>query len=83
MEIDQLVGGMGGVGTKKWEGGGGVSDSTQQLSAYFCTIWNHEKVSKFKVKSLYPADLSVLQNVWHLYVKTRQDAETLGTIQTS
>ena len=37
MEIDQLVGGMGGVGTKKWEGGGG-SDSTKQLSAYFCTI---------------------------------------------
>ena len=68
MEIDQLVGGMGGVGTKKWEGGGG-SDSTKQLSAYFCTIWDHEimrKLLKFKVKSLYPADLSVLQNVSHL-----------------
>lgn len=35
MEIDQLVGGMGGVGTKKWEGGvGGFRFNTTTISIF-------------------------------------------------
>lgn len=52
MEIDQLVGGMGGVGTKKWEGGVQIQQHNyQHISALFEIIRKFQS-SRLKVYTL-------------------------------
>ena len=52
MEIDQLVGGMGGVGTKKWEGGFQIQQHNyQHISALF-EIMRKFQSSRLKVYTL-------------------------------
>lgn len=86
MEIDQLVGGMGGVGTKKWEGGVEIQQHNyQHISALFEIIRKFQS-SRLKVYTLQTFQFFKMSDIFTLN-KTgcrnlRNNPDKLGMIQT-